>query len=90
MAAGSQFDEPAAAVAPNYPESTFCVVNGSRADSENGAGKSTIMKILYGLYQADSEEIKIDGQTVTVNSPADALKYGIGMIQQHFSLAFLW
>lgn len=37
MAAGSQFDEPAAAVAPNYPESTFCVVNGSRADSENVA-----------------------------------------------------
>ena len=53
---------------------------------ENGAGKSTIMKILYGLYQADSGEIKIDGQTVAVNGPADALKYGIGMIQQHFSL----
>lgn len=53
---------------------------------ENGAGKSTIMKILYGLYQADSGKIKIDGQTVAVNTPADALKYGIGMIQQHFSL----
>ncbi|HHX19456.1 MAG TPA: BMP family ABC transporter substrate-binding protein [Clostridiaceae bacterium] len=37
MAAGTQFDEPAAAVAPNYPDTTFCVVNGSKADGNNVA-----------------------------------------------------
>ncbi|HHW93482.1 MAG TPA: BMP family ABC transporter substrate-binding protein [Clostridiaceae bacterium] len=37
MAAGTQFDEPAAAVAPNYPDTTFCVVNGSKADGDNVA-----------------------------------------------------
>lgn len=37
LAAGTQFDEPAAAVAPNYPKTTFCVVNGSKADGANVA-----------------------------------------------------
>lgn len=37
MAAGSQFDEAVATVAPNYPDSTFCVVNGSKADGANVA-----------------------------------------------------
>lgn len=53
---------------------------------ENGAGKSTIMKILYGLYSADEGEIKIDGKNVVINNPKDAMKLGISMIQQHFSL----
>ncbi len=53
---------------------------------ENGAGKSTIMKILYGLYRADEGRILIDGQEVRINSPNDAMKYDIAMIQQHFSL----
>lgn len=35
MAAGSQFDESVATVAPNFPDSTFCVVNGSRAEADN-------------------------------------------------------
>ncbi|MEG0897567.1 MAG: BMP family protein [Ruthenibacterium sp.] len=37
LAAGSQFDEAVAAVAPNYPDTTFCVVNGSKCDGDNVA-----------------------------------------------------
>ena len=53
---------------------------------ENGAGKSTIMKILYGLYHADEGTIFINGEKAEISSPKDAMKFGIGMIQQHFSL----
>lgn len=53
---------------------------------ENGAGKSTIMKVLYGLYKADSGSIHIDGREVRIESPKDAMALGIAMIQQHFSL----
>ena len=53
---------------------------------ENGAGKSTIMKILYGLYAKDEGEILIDGVPQQIHSPKDAMACGIAMIQQHFSL----
>ncbi|HWQ83288.1 MAG TPA: ABC transporter ATP-binding protein [Anaerolineales bacterium] len=53
---------------------------------ENGAGKSTIMKVLYGLYKADTGQILVDGQEKVINSPRDAMALGIAMIQQHFSL----
>jgi general nucleoside transport system ATP-binding protein len=53
---------------------------------ENGAGKSTLMKILYGLYQPTEGEIFINGQPVTIHSPADSIQMGIGMIHQHFML----
>jgi general nucleoside transport system ATP-binding protein len=53
---------------------------------ENGAGKSTLMRQLFGLYQPDSGEIRIDGQARVFHSPADAIRAGIGMIHQHFML----
>jgi general nucleoside transport system ATP-binding protein len=53
---------------------------------ENGAGKSTLMNVVYGLLKADTGKILIDGKEVSINSPADALKVGIGMVHQHFML----
>lgn len=53
---------------------------------ENGAGKSTLMKILFGLYGYDEGEILIQGMPVDLKSPNDAIKIGIGMVHQHFTL----
>jgi simple sugar transport system ATP-binding protein len=53
---------------------------------ENGAGKSTIMRIAYGFYTADSGEISVDSKPVNIKSPEDAIKLGIGMVHQHFML----
>ena len=53
---------------------------------ENGAGKSTIMRIAYGFYKADSGEIFVDGNRVEINNPHDAIALGIGMVHQHFML----
>ncbi|MBI1280650.1 MAG: ATP-binding cassette domain-containing protein [Anaerolineaceae bacterium] len=53
---------------------------------ENGAGKSTLMKILYGFYQPDEGEILVEGKPVTLKSPVDAIRAGIGLVSQHFSL----
>ena len=53
---------------------------------ENGAGKTTLMGILYGLHRPDAGHISIDGQGTVINSPRDALRLGIGYVQQHFSL----
>jgi ABC-type uncharacterized transport system ATPase subunit len=53
---------------------------------ENGAGKSTAMRIAYGFYTADSGEILIDGQVRQIRTPHDAIALGIGMVHQHFML----
>ncbi len=53
---------------------------------ENGAGKSTLMSILFGFYEADAGKIRVNGQQVSIRSPADAIKAGIGMVHQHFML----
>lgn len=49
---------------------------------ENGAGKSTLMKILSGFIRADEGEILLDGKPVTISSPAEAIRHGIGMLHQ--------
>ena len=53
---------------------------------ENGAGKSTIMKILYGLERPDAGEIVVGGVPQHFHNPSDAMAVGIGMVQQHFML----
>lgn len=53
---------------------------------ENGAGKSTAMRIAYGFYKADDGEILVDGPVRQINSPHDAIALGIGMVHQHFML----
>ncbi len=53
---------------------------------ENGAGKSTVMRIAYGFYKADSGEILVDGKPVNIRTPQDAINLGIGMVHQHFML----
>ena len=53
---------------------------------ENGAGKSTIMKILYGLEKPTEGDIYVRGEKVRFHNPSDAMAAGIGMVQQHFML----
>jgi ABC-type sugar transport system ATPase subunit len=53
---------------------------------ENGAGKSTLMKIIAGVYTPDTGSFKLKGQEIKLNSPLDALQYGIAMIHQELNL----
>jgi len=53
---------------------------------ENGSGKTTLMNMLSGIYHPDNGQILINQAEVSINSPADSMKYGIGMIHQHFKL----
>ena len=50
----------------------------------NGAGKTTLMNILYGLYKMDSGKVIMDDKPITILSPKDAIRQGIGMVHQHF------
>jgi ABC-type uncharacterized transport system ATPase subunit len=53
---------------------------------ENGAGKSTAMRVAYGFYKADSGEILVDGTAREIATPHDAIACGVGMVHQHFML----
>lgn len=53
---------------------------------ENGAGKSTMMNMLYGLFQPDEGTIRLFGKEVRIQSPNQAISMGIGMVHQHFML----
>jgi simple sugar transport system ATP-binding protein len=54
---------------------------------ENGAGKTTLMNILFGHYLPDSGNIRVDGRDLAPGKPRAAIRAGIGMVHQHFSLA---
>ena len=53
---------------------------------ENGAGKSTMVKILAGVYQADSGEVLVDGEPASLHNPAAAQEAGIAVIYQEPTL----
>ena len=53
---------------------------------ENGAGKSTFVKIVYGLLQPNEGELRWLGRKTVLGGPAQARALGIGMVFQHFSL----
>jgi simple sugar transport system ATP-binding protein len=53
---------------------------------ENGAGKTVLMSILYGLYRPDQGRIFVREKPVNIANPATAIRLGIGMVHQHFML----
>src|SRR5436305_11691550 len=53
---------------------------------ENGAGKSTAMRIAYGCYDADWGGIVVDGEPRNIQTPHDAIRLGVGRVHQHFML----
>src|SRR5947208_2264648 len=53
---------------------------------ENGAGKSTAMRIVYGFYTDDSGDILVNGEAREIRTPHDAIALGIGMVHQNFML----
>ena len=54
---------------------------------ENGAGKTTLMNILFGHYTPDAGSVQFEGSTIEFGNTANAIKLGIGMVHQHFTLA---
>ncbi|OCJ07464.1 sugar ABC transporter ATP-binding protein [Rhizobium sp. AC27/96] len=54
---------------------------------ENGAGKTTLMSILFGHYVPDAGRILVDGSELPRGKPRAAIRAGVGMVHQHFSLA---
>lgn len=52
---------------------------------ENGAGKSTMMKCLFGIYSKDEGQIFLDGKPIDFTSPKDALENGVSMVHQELN-----
>ena len=74
---------------------SFCALNHVNLDvkkgtihallGENGAGKSTMMKCLFGTYQKDEGNIFLDGKEVSFSGPREALENGIAMVHQELN-----
>ena len=64
-----------------YPGEVVALVGG------NGAGKSTLMHTLAGAHPADSGQIFVNGEPVTIHNPRDARRHGIEVIYQKLALA---
>ena len=54
---------------------------------ENGAGKTTLMNILFGHYTPDAGNVNFEGTPIEFGNTNNAIKLGIGMVHQHFTLA---
>ena len=68
---------------------SFCVKKGEVVAllGENGAGKTTLMNIIFGHYVAEAGSVEVFGETVPAGDPKAAIKAGVGMVHQHFTLA---
>jgi simple sugar transport system ATP-binding protein len=53
---------------------------------ENGAGKTTLLRVAAGLVAPDAGETRIDGAPLVPHTPAEAIRRGVAMVQQHFAL----
>jgi general nucleoside transport system ATP-binding protein len=53
---------------------------------ENGAGKTTLMRVAYGLVQPEQGVIRVDGRPMAMPNPAAAIRAGLGMVHQHFTI----
>lgn len=76
---------------PNVKAIDKCTISINKGEifsliGENGAGKSTMMKILYGLFEQDSGIIEIDGEIINDMTPHKAIAMGVGMVHQEFML----
>jgi len=69
-------------------EATFVVRRGTvhALLGENGAGKTTLMRVAYGMEAPDRGVVRVHGTVVRLRSPADAIRLGVGMVHQHFTL----
>ena len=63
-----------------YPGTIYSLVG------ENGCGKSTLIKIISGVYSADSGSIELDGRQIKTMSPIETMRNGIEIIYQDFSI----
>lgn len=52
---------------------------------ENGAGKSTMMKCLFGIYEQDEGQFFLDGKPIDFKSPKEALENGVSMVHQELN-----
>jgi len=60
-----------------YPGEIHAIVG------DNGAGKSTTLKIMCGIYRRDTGELRIDGTSVVIHDPSEAHRNGIAVVHQH-------